>query len=307
MITAQDYLQKPHIYLETAQGRKEIFAYLEKVLKRGLKEDRRNDFMYVISEIESFLTGKDPIFVNLDIPNVHRLWAERKNIKRDALVFFGERLDLIKIAFFKTSYVMDKFDILFLLIKFMPQVQDIEIRQFTDLYLILFYTIRGLTAYPSLFEGTEEEKDKLANLVLKAFGRYDAKKAGRSFVLNRVYEKSLEEIGEKYRFYKEYLFLLDKWVGNFFKEKTASVEIIIPSILVDEVFSSLSLTDKIFSLLDWKYNGKVKNLFLERMDKIETFIFERINILFEGVKGPIKKEMSHIINGYLNEYQAKIY
>jgi len=298
MITAQDYLQNPHIYLETAQGRKEVFVYLEKVLKRGLKEDRRNDFMYAISEIESFLTGKDPIFVRLDIPNVYRLRAERKNIKRDALVFFGERLDLIKMAFFKTSYVMDKFDILFLLIKFMPQVQDIEIRQFTDLYLILFYTIRGLTAYPSLFEGTGEEKDKLANLVLKAFGRYDAKKAGRSFVLNRAYEKSLEKIGEKYRFYKEYLFLLDKWVGNFFKEKTASVEITIPSILVDEVFSSLSLTDKIFSLLDWKYNG-VKNLFLERMDKIETFIFERINILFEGIRKPIKREMSHIIDGYL--------
>ncbi len=261
-------------------------AYIEKMLKRGL----RDDFMRAISEIESLLTRKNPIFVNLDVLKAQRL-------RREVLLFFGEQLDLIKTAFFKTNYVMDRFDVLFLLVKFMPQVQDIEIRQFTDLYLILFYTIR----YISSFEGTKEEKDKLANLALKAFSRYDAKEAAKFFILNPVYEKRLEEIGEKYRFYKEYLFLLDKWVESFFKERTASVEIIIPSILIDEIFSSLILTDKIFSLLDWKYkyNDKVKNLFLERMDKIEAFILERINILFEGAKESVKKEIGHIIGGYL--------
>jgi len=267
---------------------KKEFDYKEiKEIKEMLKSD---DFMCAISEIESLLTRKNPIFVNLDVSGIQRL-------RRKAIIFFGEQLDLIKTAFFKTKYATDKFNILFLLVEFIPQVQDIEIRQFTDLYLILFYTIR----YISSFEGTKEEKDKLANLALKAFSRYDAKEAAKFFILNPVYEKRLEEIGEKYRFYKEYLFLLDKWVESFFKERTASVEIIIPSILIDEIFSSLILTDKIFSLLDWKYkyNDKVKNLFLERMDKIEAFILERINILFEGAKDPIKKEMSHIIDGYL--------
>jgi len=99
--------------------------------------------------------------------------------------------------------------------KFMPQVHNIEIRQFTDLYLILFYTIR----YISSFEGTEEEKDKLARLALKGFGRYDAKEAARFFILNPAYRKGLEEIGEKYRFYKEYLMFLDKKIGLFLKKK----------------------------------------------------------------------------------------
>jgi len=149
MITAEEYLKRPHIYLETKQGRREVFAYIGRVLKRGLREDRRNDFMYAISEIESFLTGKDPIFVKLDVPNVQRLRAERENIKRETLVFFGEQLDLIKTAFFKTNYVMDRFDVLFLLVKFMPQVHNIEIRQFTNLYLILFYT--GSSGLPNRY------------------------------------------------------------------------------------------------------------------------------------------------------------
>ena len=292
MITAEEYLKRPHIYLETEQGRRQVFAYIGRVLKRGLREDRHNDFMYAISEIESFLTGKDPIFVKLDVPNVQRLRAERENIKRETLVFFGEQLDSIKTAFFKTNYVMDRFDVLFLLVKFMPQVHNIEIRQFTDLYLILFYTIR----YISSFEGTEEEKDKLARLALKGFGRYDAKEAARFFILNPAYRKGLEEIGEKYRFYKEYLMLLDKKIGLLLKKETASLEVIIPSIF----------TDEIFSLLNWKYKGRLKNAFLERMDKIEALILERINILFEGVKEAIKKEIGHIIDGYLKEKKDKI-
>jgi len=292
MITAEEYLKRPHIYLETKQGRRQVFAHIGRVLERGLREDRRNDFMYAISEIESFLTGKDPIFVKLDIPNVHRLRAERENIKREALVFFGKNLDLLKMAFFKTNNVMDRFDILFLLVKFMPQVQDIEIRQFTDLYLILFYTIR----YISSFEGTEEEKNKLANLALKGFSRYDAKEAARFFILNPPYKKGLEEIEKKYKFYREYLMLLDKKIGLFLKKETTSLEVIIPSIF----------TDEIFSLLNWKYKGRLGDVFLEKKDKMETFVLERINVLFEGVKESVKKEMRHIIDGYLKEKEDKI-
>ena len=256
---------------------KNEFTYkeIEKALKKGLRDD---DFMYAISEIESLLSRKNPIFINLDVLSAQRL-------RREVLLFFGKQLDLIKTAFFKTKYATDKFDILFLLIKFMPQVQDIEIRQFTDLYLILFYTIR----YISSFEGTEEEKDKLAELVLKGFGRYDAKEAAKFFILNPVYEKNLEEIGEKYRFYKEYLMFLDKKIGLFLKKGTAPLEVIIPSIF----------TDEIFSLLNWKYKSRLKKVLLEKMDKIETFIFKRINILFEGTKGPIKKEISHIVGEFL--------
>ena len=140
---------------------KKEFACKEiKEIEEMLKSD---DFMRAIFKIESLLTRKNPIFVNLDVLKAQRL-------RRKAIIFFGEQLDLIKTAFFKTKYATDRFNILFLLVEFMPQVQDIEIRQFTDLYLILFYTIR----YISSFEGTEE-KDKLANLVLKAFGKYDAK------------------------------------------------------------------------------------------------------------------------------------
>lgn len=42
------------------------------------------------------------------------------------------------------------------------------------------------------------------------------------------------------------------------------------------------------------------------MDKIEALILERINILFEGVKEAIKKEIGHIIDGYLKEKEDKI-
>ena len=265
---------------------KKEFACKEiKEIEEMLKSD---DFMRAIFKIESLLTRKNPIFVNLDVSSVQRL-------RREVLLFlFGEQLDLIKTAFFKTKYATDKFNILFLLVEFMPQVQDIEIRQFTDLYLILFYTIR----YISSFEGTKEEKDKLANLALKAFNRYDAKEAAKFFILNPVYEKRLEEIGEKYRFYKEYLMFLDRWC-HLFEEKKANSITIVPSLLIDEIFSCLILTDEIFSLLNWKYKGRLKNAFLERMNKIEAFILSRINILFEGAKESVKKEIGYIIGGYL--------
>ncbi|MCD6085578.1 hypothetical protein J7J41_01105, partial [bacterium] len=100
---------------------------MKKTIK-GLKKDERDDFMYAISKVESFLTRKNPIFVNLDVLSIQCL-------RKETIIFFGEQLDLIKMAFFKTNYVMDKFNILFLLVEFMPQVQDIEIKQFTDLYL----------------------------------------------------------------------------------------------------------------------------------------------------------------------------
>ena len=114
-----------------------------------------------------------------------------------------------------------------------------------------------------------------------------------------------EAIREKYRFYKEYLMFLDRWC-HLFEEKKANSITIVPSLLIDEIFSCLILTDEIFSLLNWKYKGRLKNAFLERMDKIEALILERINILFEGVKEAIKKEIGHIIDGYLKEKKDKI-
>lgn len=267
-ITAEDYYRKGHTYLETDRGREDIFNLYKNLIDQGIKENNLSKSISAIQSLKSYIKGDNLIFFNYDIPNIWTLKKKKEEIKKHALNFMKENIDLIKKVYIKTDDVNHKFDIITLFVKFMPEIKDLRLKHYTDLYVLMFHTIMFLDN----FEGKkEEDKFDLGDVILRAFGKYDCLKIGEKFIRQIKLKEILNEYAAKYTPYEEYIKRLNEGIKKMQ----------IADFFMEEDFCPLIFTDKTFYVSNDLNNGFIMKKFLENRDKINSYINSRIYDLFE--------------------------
>ena len=293
MITTDDYMRKIHIYLETSGGREEVFKYLFKQLKKGLEQEKRSLYMSALFDLKAFLTGHSPLFVNSDLPNIFRLRKERENIKKDALSFLKTHIELIKTAYVQSTLCRDKFETGFLLLKFLPEIKDLPLVHFADLYLLLSYTLH----YLDEFQGTEQDKADLATIALKGLARYDGIQMAEYFI-TRPEDKAQLETYTNLPPYESYLQRLRQAVEWIQKQWRSKKDFPVHD------FLPLVFTDNALYILNQIHNALLEEIFFKYEDKVKIALFKRLENLFK--KPEIKQEIQAILTGFLKDKQKAI-
>lgn len=266
-ITLEDYYRKGHIYLESAQGRNDIFGLFRKEIEEGLREGGK--ILNAVADIrvlEGYIKGDSFLFLDTDTPNVFRLRKKKEEIKQDALRFLKEIIDLVKKVYLTTRDVNHKFDLFYLLAKFMPEIPDLRMKHYADLYLLMFHTVMFLDR----FEGKEKDVFDLGDLVIRAFGRYDCVNAGENFLRDIKLKELLKGYASKYAPYETYVARL----------KAAVKKLEISRDFNEEDMARLVFTDKLFYLLN-DIHRVVASSFLGNSARISSYISSRCYELFD--------------------------
>jgi len=267
-ITMEDFYKKGHIFLESPEGRDDLFLLFKKEIEESLRNDQVSNAVAMLRILKSYIKGDSFAFINYDLPNVFSLRKKKDEIKKDALLFLKEIIetDWIKKVYTTTNDASQKFDILYLLGKFMPELEGLKLRHFTDLYLLLFHTVLFLDR----FEGNESALFDLGDLAVKVFARYDCLKAGEYFLIDPKLKELLKEYFNKYPPYKDFTKIL--------RDKVEKFKVL--AIFDEEDFAPLLFTDRLFYILDNESEGLVKKGLSENEANLTAFINDRCNQLF---------------------------
>ena len=264
MIRPEEYLKKGHAYLETQGGRREIFRLYHRVLEEGVKNQRPEDYMWVIRNLEELLTGNSILFVDTNIPNLATLRRLKPQIKREALAFLLEHLDLTEKALVMSQEARDRHGIFYVLLRFLPsallQSPDPGPRHLVTLALATFHTLKHLDE----LEGTEKEKGPLATLLLMGLCRYDWTQLGRYFILSPQLQDELERLRITYRPYDDYIELLKDYTNRaleHFQGGRSSPDLLAPLSLTGDLALGFSLK--------WK---ELKEILAEEKENIHATV-----------------------------------
>lgn len=288
-ITLEDYLRKAHVYMESKSGRKEAFHLFKKELDTALKTGNISRAMSIFRYLKGYLKGDSFLFMNFDRPNTMALREQRKNIKVDALHFLKENLDLIKQVYVRTTHSRDKFQVMFVFIKFLPEIRHLPLVHYVDLYLLLFYTVY----YLDTFSGDEEDKANLGDIIVKAFCRYDCMALGKEFIRDSELSRVAKDYSIKFGPYKSY--------GNALREALEKeIHLKETSGIFDEsVLAPLLFTQNFFYLYDKAYNGFIFKHLNKNKEKILSFIFSRVHALVSKEKKG-RDIMKDVLEDYFN-------
>lgn len=279
-LTIEEYYRKAHICLETRGGRENIFRLFKDEIEEGLREGNISKSVGKIEILRSYLKGDSFIFLDHDLPNIQSLKEKKGEIKEDALKFMKDNIDLFKKVCLAANNAEHKFYIMALFIRFMPEINDLMLRHYTDLYLLMFHTMLSLDS----LEGTEKDRFDLGDVILRASVRYDCAVSVSHFIRDIKLKGLLDDYTLKYTPNEGYIKRL--------KEAVRKVQI---SGSFNEDLVPLVLTDRLFYLFDELNNGLIKNMFLKNREVIASFINSRLNKLFEE-----KREDRDIINNEIN-------
>ena len=282
----EDFYKKGHIFLESPKGRDDLFLLFKKEIEESLRGDQVSNAVAMLRILKSYIKGDSFAFINYDLPNVFSLRKKKDEIRKDALLFLKEIIetDQIKKVYTASNDASQKFDILYLLGKFMPEMKGLRLRHFADLYLLLLHT----ALFRDRFEGNESSLFDLGDLAVKVFARYDCQKAAEHFLLDPKLKGLLKEYFNKYPPYKEYTRILRDRVNKFKNS----------GFFDEEDFTPLIFTDRLFYILDNESEGLLKRALSENEAKLLAFINERCNQLF---KDDERKEMIVRIDSIIKE------
>lgn len=292
-ITKDDFLRKAHVYMESESGRKEVFQLFKKEMKTGIDTGSLGKAVSVFRSLKGYIKGDSFIFLNHDRPNIMGLLKQRKNIQNEALDFFKENLDLIKQVYVKVPHSADKFDMMFIFIKYLPEIRHLDPGHFVDLYLLLFYTVYSLDT----FEGDEEDRSNLGDIMVKAFCRYDCLDLGKTFIRDSELNRLAKDYSTQFEPYKAYGFalkdVLEKEIR--FKERTGVFD--------ESVLAPLLFTQNFINAFDVAFDGFVSTHLNEKREKIFSSVFSRFHVLFPGnrkEKDYIKDVVEHYFDRQVN-------
>jgi len=292
MIRPEEYLRKGHLYLETQGGRQELFELYLEALKKGIEKENPREFMWAIKNLEDLLTGNSILFVDTSIPNLATLRRLKPQIKKDALHFLMEHLDLLEKALVISSKASHKLDAFFVLLRFLPQALSLSSTPrpgaLVDLALLTFYHLKG----PEEIDGTEKEKESLALLLLKGLCRYDWSSLGKHFILDPKLQEKVETLLPQYRPYAEYIELL-----KHYTQRALSISAGDP--LGPSLLAPLGLTEELALMFFMKWEGLAKTLEKEK-DNILAVLRRRMKELLpetapEELLAPIEAHLDSLI------------
>lgn len=292
-ITKEDYYRKGHLFLESHDGRNDIFDLFRRDIENGLEKGPLSKAVSAIRDVKSYLKGDNLIFMNHDIPNVTTLKKKKPEIKEDSLLFFKDNLESIIKVFVKTRDTKQKFDILFTLVKFMPEIPDVPMRHYTDLYLLLFHTFLFMDS----LDGKDNDREDFGRLLIKVLARYDCAETGRSFIRDSMLIDVLEDESSRVAPYEKYVERL----------KGAARKVEMSNSFNEEDLTPLFFTDNILFLIDNSQKGVVESL-MNNLSRIESFVLSRsyslfnenskeIDILNNALRGVIGEKMSKMKSG----------
>ncbi|MGR3178144.1 MAG: hypothetical protein ACUZ8E_08825, partial [Candidatus Anammoxibacter sp.] len=267
-ITQNDYYRKGNVFLESSKGRKDIFELFSHEISTGLKENNESVSMSSIRELSSYLIGDNLIFLNKNLPNAYTLCKKKDDIKIDALECLRDNVDLIKKVYLNTDNVNHKFDIIYIFLKFFHKIEDLRMKHYTDLYLMMFHTLLRLDD----FQGDGKDKDSLGEIIAKGCGRFDCVEMCGFFTRDsKLIQFIADNVTNKIAPYKKYVARL--------KDETKKMKI--SGAFDEEIFTPLLYTNTIFHLLDETYNSYIKDSCAKNRDKILSFISSRCYELFK--------------------------
>lgn len=289
-ITMEDFYRKAHIYMESESGRKDVFALFREKMANGINSGNIGEAISAFIHLKGYIEGDSFLFMNYERPNIMNLRKQQKNIKREALQFFKENLDLIEQTYIKTTNSSEKFNIMYTLIKYLPEAPLSPIFHYVDLYLLMFHTVQ----YLDTFEGSDTDKFDLGDIILRAFGRYDCMELGERFIKDTRLEQLVKEYSLKFTPYEAYAAALKKVLQEEMdrKEKTG--------IFAENVLAPLLFTRNFIELFDKAFDGIIKNSLNENKDKIFSHIFSRLYGLFPESKNE-RDIIEYISKDYFNE------
>ena len=269
-ITLEDYLRKAHVYMESKSGRKEAFHLFKKEMDTALRTGNISRAMSIFRFLKGYLKGDSFLFMNFDRPNTMALREQRKNIKVDALHFLKENLDLIKQVYMRTPHSREKFQVMFVLIKFLPEIRHLPLVHYVDLYLLFFYTVY----YLDTFSGEEEDKVNLGDIIVKAFCRYDCMALGKEFIRDTELKRVAKDYSIKFEPYKSY--------GNALREALEKeIHIKETSGVFDEgVLAPLLFTQNFIGSYDERIGDFIRKNLDKKRKKFFSSVFSRFHTLF---------------------------
>jgi len=263
-ITQTDYYRKGHIFLESSNGRKDIFELFREEIIKGLEKVEGFSYISAIRTLEDYLMGD----LDNELPNIHTLRKSKDDIKQDSLAFLRDNVDLLKKAYIESNDANQKFDIIFIFIKFLFEIKDLALRHYFDLYLLLFHTLLRLDD----FDGSEKDKYDLGEIVVKACGRYDCTGICEIFIRDTKLIQFLHaEVINKMEPYKDFVRSLVKGVRRMVKSGNIN----------DELVAVLSLTNIVYNAFDEESLDFInKHLTGHDKDSLHSFLRSRCNELF---------------------------
>jgi hypothetical protein len=121
LITMEDFYKKGHIFLESPEGRNDLFLLFRKEIEESLKNGQVSNAVAMLRILKSYIKGDSFAFINYDLPNVFSLRKKKDEIRKDALLFLKEMIETgqIKRIYTATNDASQKFDILYLLGRFL--------------------------------------------------------------------------------------------------------------------------------------------------------------------------------------------
>jgi len=288
MITGTEYLKRAHEYLEAEAGRVEVFRYLSDLLKRGVRERREEDFLSAILEIKSFISGKHMLFVNFDLPNIHRLRAQKESIRREALDFLKGHLELICEACLLTRGAYNRGRVLYLLARYLPEIKDLEGYRYMGLVIVLLATLVEL----GKFSGPEEDQKWLFDLTLQALCRYDLAWGTRYFNTDKEVQEKLLHLKEKISFFPAFQKAIYRQIEMALGSENFPARDLLPGVLTREIWALLNarLDGKPLSVL----KGKFQEVIMAFQVEVEGYPLagETLNCVKRGTEALIKEHLS---------------
>lgn len=288
LITREDYYRKGHIYLESREGRENIWGLFRESIEENLKPGGvLGNAVANIKVLQGYIQGDSFIFMNYDIPNVFSLKGKKGDIKEDALGFLKEITDsgLITRLYMKVNKADHKFDLLFMMAKYFPDIKALRLKHYTDLCLMTFHTLLFLDG----FEGTDKDHFDLGDLCMRVLVKYDCAKTAVRFIRDARLPEALKAATGKTPS-EQYVALL----------RDAVRKMAISGAFDEECFAALTLTDMLFYVLDEEHDRLVSGLFVENKERIKSFLAARLNELLAG-KEEEKRAVLNVLLGLLDE------
>ncbi|TAN44600.1 MAG: hypothetical protein EPN22_06070 [Nitrospirae bacterium] len=290
-ITIDDLYRKAHVLMENEGGRRDVFEVFRERIESELANGTPGNAVPTVRVLQSYIKGDSFMFLNTDLPNFFTLRNKKGEIKEDALGFLKEITDsgLIKQLYMTVRDADKKFDLLFLMARYLVDIKGLRLRHYTDLLLMTFHTL----LFPDRLEGSDKDRFDVGDLCLRVLVKYDCAKSAERFIRDTRLTEALKQASKKAPS-EQYVAMLREAV-----RKTA-----ISEKFDEEVFALLALSDMLFYVLNEEHNGLVFRLFVENKERLTSFFAARLNELLQKKENE-KKALLNIIHGLLDEKAAE--
>jgi len=282
MITGEDFLRRGHILLESHEGRKQVFELIEDSLKKGINDNRHSDFLWAVSKLDMLLTGEGVIFVDSSLPNLPALRSKRPEMKKEALGFLSENLEYLTRG---TLRLLDSADDLYyplwIIFRFLPDLEKKEAGRLADLYLCLLHTVAEL----EFLKGSDRERESLKDLLLKASFRYNCVKLVSGLLRKTGWKDELEQLstdsslGPEERHISLFKGLYEAGKSLMKDEESSEASgYFAPLVFTDTIFFSLIINEV------KEERTRILEFLAERVDDVANYIKSRYSFL-EPLRG----------------------